>query len=134
MTDKTSDKKPLALAIGTAFAASLAAAPMAGAAENPFAMNELSGGYMQLAGSHMEGKCGEGKCGGKKETASEGKCGGTKSEMEKMEKEAEGKCGEGKCGGAKPEKSSSEGKCGGAKPEKSSSEGKCGEGKCGGSM
>jgi len=112
MTHKT--KTPLALAIGTAFVASLAASSIANAApnsSNPFAMSELNSGYMQVADSHMkEGKCGEGKCGGAKKESSEGKC------------------GEGKCGGAKKE--SSEGKCGGAKKE--STEGKCGEGKCGG--
>ena len=87
-------KKPLAIALGAAFVTSLASAPIANAAENPFAMSELAGGYM-VADSHMggghkeggdkskaEGKCGEGKCGGEK-------------------KEAEGKCGEGKCGGEK---------------------------------
>ena len=98
----------LSIAAGTAFVASLAMGNVANAAEgaNPFAMNELSGGYMQLA----EGKCGgkkmEGKCGGKK---MEGKCG----EGKKME----GKCGEGKCGEGKKDKKK---------------EGKCGEGKCGG--
>ena len=64
MTYKT--KTPLALAIGTAFAASLAASNIASAApnsSNPFAMSELNSGYMQVA---AEGKCGEGKCGGKK--------------------------------------------------------------------
>ncbi len=114
MTHKT--KTPLALAIGTAFAASLAASNVANAApnsSNPFAMSDLNSGYMQLAGSHKEGKCGEGKCGGDKSSK-------------------EGKCGEGKCGGAKSSKEGKcgEGKCGGAK---SSKEGKCGEGKCGGS-
>ena len=100
----------LSVAASTAFVASLAASNVANAAEgaNPFAMNELSSGYMQLADSHKgkEGKCGEGKCGGKKEK--------------------EGKCGEGKCGESKSKK---EGKCGGNKSKK---EGKCGEGKCGG--
>jgi uncharacterized low-complexity protein len=126
MTHKT--KTPLALAIGTAFAASLATSSIANAApssSNPFAMSELSSGYMQLADSHMK----EGKCGGAKSTE-EGKCGGAKSTEE-------GKCGEGKCGGAK---STEEGKCGGAKSTeegkcggaKSTKEGKCGEGKCGG--
>jgi uncharacterized low-complexity protein len=73
-----STKKPLAIALGAAFVTSLAATPVANAAENPFAMSELSSGYLvaEMAG----GKCGEGKCGGNK----------TK---------AEGKCGEGKCGG-----------------------------------
>ena len=97
MTHKT--KTPLALAIGTAFAASLAASNIANAApnsSNPFAMSELNNGYMQVASSHMEGKCGEGKCGGAKEMEKnmEGKCGGAKSSKE-------GKCGEGKCGGKK---------------------------------
>ena len=104
----------LSLAAGTAFVASLAMSGSANAAEgaNPFAMNELSGGYMQLA----EGKCGEGKCGGKK---TEAKCGGKKSEAKcgGSKTKAEGKCGEGKCGG---------------KEEDKKKEGKCGEGKCGG--
>ncbi|MDH3948596.1 MAG: hypothetical protein OEU74_06510 [Gammaproteobacteria bacterium] len=110
MTHKT--KTPLALAIGTAFAASLAASNIANAApnsSNPFAMSELNSGYMQVA-DMKEGKCGEGKCGGAKKESMEGKCGGAKKES------MEGKCGEGKCGGAKKE----------------SMEGKCGEGKCGG--
>ena len=76
-------RKPLAIAAGAALVTSLASASAVNAAENPFAMTELPGGYM-VAESHMEGKCGEGKCGGAK-------------------KEAEGKCGEGKCGGAKKE-------------------------------
>ena len=104
MSEK-SFKKPLAIAMGATFAAALSASPVANADTSPFGMQNLSGGYMQLA----EGKCGEGKCGGKSEK--EGKCG-------------EGKCGEGKCGGEKGE----EGKCGGDKGD----EGKCGEGKCGG--
>ena len=67
--------KPLAIALGAAFATSLTGASIANAGENPFGMTELSSGYM-VADSH-EGKCGEGK------------------------KMKEGKCGEGKCGGAK---------------------------------
>jgi uncharacterized low-complexity protein len=106
--------KTLSLALGTAFAASMAASNVATAAQNgnPFAMSELSSGYMQLADNHMEGKCGEGR--GNK-TGKEGKCG-------------EGKCGEGKCGSDKQMKKNMEGKCGGEKAKK---EGKCGEGKCG---
>lgn len=105
MTHKT--KTPLALAIGTAFAASLATSSIANAApssSNPFAMSDMSSGYMQVA------------------DAKEGKCGGAKPAQE-------GKCGEGKCGGAKEMEKNMEGKCGGAKATK---EGKCGEGKCGG--
>ena len=107
MTPKTS-KKSLSIAVGTALGASLALSPMATADTNPFGMTELPGGYMQVAGKHREGGCGEGKCGG--------------------DKSHEGKCGEGKCGGDKSgEGSCGEGKCGGDK----SHEGKCGEGKCG---
>ena len=86
--------KPLAAAAGAAFMASVALAPMACAAENPFQANELSSGY-NLADTHGEGKCGEGKCG-------EGKCGDKKAA-------GEGKCGEGKCG---EKKAAGEGKCG----------------------
>ena len=97
--------------VGTAFAAGLAASNVAMAKEagaNPFMMNELSSGYMQVAQ--------EGKCGG---TPKEGKCGANKGTKE-------GKCGEGKCGDSK--KAVKEGKCGDSKKGK---EGKCGEGKCG---
>ena len=86
---------------------------VAKAADNPFAIKEMDGGYSQLADNHMEGKCGgnkpakEGSCGGAK-PANEGKCGGDKSKMK-----------EGSCGGNKPAK---EGKCGGDKMK----EGKCG--------
>ena len=110
-------KTPLALAIGTAFAASLAASNIANAApssSNPFVMSDMSSGYMQVADAK------EGKCGGTKAAPVEGKCG-------------EGKCGaakaknEGKCGGAKEMDKSMEGKCGGAKP--APTEGKCGANK-----
>ncbi|MEW6413640.1 MAG: hypothetical protein AB1482_00115 [Pseudomonadota bacterium] len=90
-----SKKTLIATALGTAFAAGMAAAPVASAAENPFALTGLSSGY-QVADNHMA-KPAEGKCGGKKETdmkAKEGKCGNTA-------KMKDGKCGEGKCGGAK---------------------------------
>ncbi|MFP4610032.1 MAG: hypothetical protein ACLFQT_03330 [Thiohalophilus sp.] len=102
--------RTLTLALGTAFAASMAASNVATAAEsgsNPFAMSELSSGYMQLA-----------------ENRAEGKCGGDKK------RDKEGKCGEGKCGGDKAKK---EGKCGeGKRGDKAKKEGKCGEGKRGG--
>jgi uncharacterized low-complexity protein len=97
-----SKKTLIATAVGSAFVASMAAAPIAAAAENPFALSGLSSGYQVAAADSakpVEGKCGEGKCGGAKPKA----------------KAAEGKCGEGKCGGAKPK----------------AAEGKCGEGKCG---
>ena len=101
MSEK-SFKKPLAIAMGATFAAALSASPVANADTSPFGMQDLSGGYMQLA----EGKCGEGKCGEGK-AKKEGKCGEGKSEKE-------GKCGEGKCGEGKAKK---EGKCGEGKSE-----------------
>lgn len=83
-----STKTNLSVAAASAFAVSLAASPLANAADNPFSMTEYSSGYM-VADAH-EGNCGEkegeGKCG-------EGKCG-----EKKGDKEGEGKCGEGKCG------------------------------------
>ena len=53
-------KKPLAAAVGAAFLASVAMTPMATAADNPFQVTPLNGGY-NLAGKEAEGKCGEGK-------------------------------------------------------------------------
>ena len=109
MSEKKMTIKPVAAALGVAFASAVAFSGTALAAgeQNPFAADDLDRGYM-LAGDEggekgEEGKCGEGKAG-------EGKCGENKGE--------EGKCGEGKAG---------EGKCGENKGE----EGKCGEGKCG---
>jgi len=104
-----SRKTLIATAVGTAFAAGMAAAPVASAAENPFALSGLASGY-QVADNHgakpAEGKCGakpgakpmEGKCGSaakmKDGKCGEGKC-GNKAKMK------DGKCGEGKCGAAK---------------------------------
>ena len=102
-------KKSLSIAAGITFAAAMSASPVASADTNPFGMQNLESGYMQLA----EGKCGEGKC-GEGMMNKEGKCG------EGMTKK------EGKCGGEGMTKK--EGKCGEGKMDK---EGKCGEGKCG---
>ena len=81
-------KKPaLTLALGTAFAASLAAAPVLQAAENPFQMDSLKSGYqVAQADKQKDGKCGDGKCGGDmKKKNKEGACGG--------DKKKEGACG-----------------------------------------
>lgn len=110
--------KTLTLALGTAFVTGLAASNVASASQtgaNPFAMNELSSGYMQLADNHMGDKNREGRCG-------EGRGQSNKQDN------TEGKCGEGKCGNQKQMEKNMEGKCGGAKAKQ---EGKCGEGKCG---
>ena len=79
-------KKTVSLVIGSAFAATIAAAPIANAADNPFEMDSLKNGY-QVAGvvKGEESKCGEGKCGGATDD----------------EKGGEAKCGEAKCGGDK---------------------------------
>ncbi len=75
--------KPIAVAVGTAFAAALTAGAMAESDSDLFAVDELDRGYGLLADAHGdEGSCGEE---GKDE---EGSCG-------------EGECGEGKCGEGK---------------------------------
>jgi len=63
---KNPELKSLSAAVGATFAVSLAALPVAGAAENPFGVTQFQSGYM-VAGE-------EGKCGGEK--GAEGKCGG----------------------------------------------------------
>jgi len=113
-------KAPLAIAVGTSLFAGLTA-NAANAEEvmslevNPFSLNELEQGYMQMAKADTkksavkmkDGACGEGKCGasmmpkGALEKTVEGKCAGNKpmpKAKKGMEKGAEGKCGEGKCG------------------------------------
>lgn len=75
------NKKPLAVVLGAAFALSGMAAQA-----SVFQAADLNGGYMVVADNHAGDKAGEHKCG-------EGKCG-----EKKDEKAAEGKCGEGKCG------------------------------------
>lgn len=127
-----SKKTLIATSVGTAFAATLCAAPIASAAEDPFAVQPLNQGYMVAQSDKM----GEGQCGGMK--AGEGKCGMrmadankdgkiSKDEADKMhasmfakmdankdgfvDKDEMGKMMNGKCGGAK---ASVEGKCGGA--------------------
>jgi uncharacterized low-complexity protein len=143
----SSKKTLISAAVGSAFAATLGAAPIASAAENPFALSDLSSGYMvaDYAAKPMEGKCGgmkagEGKCGmSMADTNKDGKV--SKEEADKMHasmfdkmdankdgfidkdemaKMKDGKCGMGKCGGAKKPM---EGKCGGMK---AAPEGKCG--------
>ncbi len=108
-----SKKTLIVAAAGSAFVAGLAVAPLAAAAENPFALSGLSSGY-QVADHHMEKeKAKEGKCGGKTEAemkAKEGKCGNTA-------KMKDGKCGEGKCGATK-----SKGDASKAEPGKTSTE------------
>ena len=87
---RKSMKRPLSLALGTTFIAAMSASPIASADTNPFGMQDLGNGYMQVA----EAKCGEGKCGDSmKKKASEMKCGEGKCGEGMMKQEAEGKCG-----------------------------------------
>ena len=98
-------KTALTLAMGTAFAASLAATPVVNAAESPFAMQSLDKGYMVAEAadktkSTKGAKAAEAKCGSSMESTAtgdkmkDGKCGNTA-------KMKDGKCGEGKCGATK---------------------------------
>lgn len=105
-------KTTLSIATGAAFAATVAMAPIAHAADNPFGMTKLDSGYQLAAADEkkMEGKCGEAKCGADKGKKKEGSCGGDKA------KTKDGSCGgdkkkEGSCGGDKKK----DGSCGGKK-------------------
>jgi uncharacterized low-complexity protein len=82
-------KKITTIAVGTAFAATMASG-VANAVENPFGMTELQTGY-NVAMSSMEGACGA--------KDGEGKCGEGKDKAKDADKAKEAKCGEGKCGG-----------------------------------
>ncbi|WP_305907036.1 hypothetical protein Q9L42_018005 [Methylomarinum sp. Ch1-1] len=116
---KKSKNTPFAIALGTSLVSGLSANVAQADASidansNPFALTELSSGYMQTAQSDQEqsgsmkmkdGSCGEGKCGGammqgNQEKAAEGKCAGNKPMPSDKTKDMEGKCGEGKCGGS----------------------------------
>ena len=86
--------KPVALAVGAAFAASMAMTSLAETEGDLFAAEELEPRYDLLADAHGgEGSCGdkddgEGSCGEKDDD--EGSCGDKDDD--------EGSCGEGSCG------------------------------------
>ena len=109
---KKNHKTPFAIAL-TASVASMSANIAQAESSNPFALSELSSGYMQTAQADndksgtnkmKDGACGEGKCGasmmqGNQEKTVEGKCAGNKPMPANSDaKGMEGKCGEGKCG------------------------------------
>ncbi|MCY3639456.1 MAG: hypothetical protein OXH37_00395 [Gammaproteobacteria bacterium] len=92
--------KPVALAVGAAFAASMAMTTLANTEGDLFAAEELEPRYDLLADAHGasgEGSCGEGSCGEEGEKDEEGSC-GEGSCGEEGEKDEEGSCGEGSCG------------------------------------
>lgn len=118
---KKSNKTSLVIAVGS-FVTGLTSTQIQAQPEsytdldsNPFALSELSSGYMQTAESDSakdgkmkmkDGACGEGKCGssmmkGSEEKTAEGKCAGNKPMPKMDKKDMEGKCGEGKCGASK---------------------------------
>ena len=86
----SSKKSMISVAVGSALAATLGAAP-AFAAENPFAIQSMDRGYMVAdAGGYGGKKAGEGKCGAMKAgegtcgaKASEGMCGATMADLNK---------------------------------------------------
>ncbi len=116
---KKMNKTPLAAAMSTAVVSAFTASS-AQAESNPFAMTEMSEGYMQVAqagysvvpwkgeksGKANEAACGEGKCGAmmdgdKMKKGMENSCGammkGKEGACGAIDKASEAKCGEGKC-------------------------------------
>lgn len=118
---KKNTKSPLAAALGSAVISSLAMTAVHAEA-NPFGVQELSSGYMQVA----EMACGDGMKMEKPKTP-EGACAGKKTEKAAETKAKEAACGEGKCGammdGDKMKKGM-EGTCGDMMKGK---EGSCGD-------
>lgn len=109
--------KPVSLAVGAAFVASMATAPAVQADVNPFAATTLTSGYM------VAEKGTEGQCGANKQPA-EAECGANKAAQKAAQKAREGECG--------ADKKPAEGECGANKPApKPVQEAKCGEAKCG---
>jgi len=94
---KKMTKTPLAAAMSAAVLSTMAVTPVH-AGTNPFGMNELSSGYMQVA--EAGAKSGEMACGASMNMAKpktpEAACAGNKKPA--AEKAAEAKCGENKCG------------------------------------
>ncbi len=121
---KKINKTPLATAMGTIVVSAFTSTP-ANAEANPFAITEMSDGYMQVAQNNYnvvpwggksakkanEASCGEGKCGAmmngnKMKKGQENSCGAMMKGKEgscgdidnASNKAAEAKCGEGQCG------------------------------------
>ena len=106
---KKTNKTPFAIAVGGTLISGLASTAIQADVQteldaNPFALTELSTGYMQTAEADSEsdsnkkmmkdGSCGEGKCGGAmkkgmEEKTTEGKCAGNKPMPNKDETDKE---------------------------------------------
>lgn len=86
--NNTFDKKSLAALAGAAVVTSLSAGAV-NAQDNPFALQDLSAGYLQVA-EQKEMTCGEGKCGGS--MMKEGQEKKDMNAMPGMKKGMEGKC------------------------------------------
>ena len=90
--------KPIAVAVGTVFAAALATAAVAQSDGGLFAVDELDRGYDRLADAHgdaEEGSCGEGKCGEDKDKDKDKDKDGEEGSCGEGEDGEEGSCGEG---------------------------------------
>lgn len=140
---KKLNKTPLATAVGTLLISGFSI--NASAEASPFAMTELSSGYMQVA-ENLNNKVTEGGCGSN--------TGGAGANAKKSDgasaKKADGSCGEGKCGammnGGKMKQGmesvcgammkNKEGSCGmnGNNPAPASKNGKAAEASCGAMM
>ena len=129
-----SKKTLIATAVGSAFVASMAAAPVALAAENPFALSGLSSGY-QVADKHgakpMEAKPMEGKCGGMKAGAAENMAGPAMMDANKDGKVSKEEFIKGHEAMFAKMDANKDGVLDKAEMGKTM-DGKCGEGKCGG--
>lgn len=150
----SNSKKPVALAVGAAFAGGLM---LSGSA---FSATPLAQGYLLGASDTMAAadKAPEASCGADKKAGAEGKCGEGKCGMDKMDADKDGKISKGEFAAAHDNddskfaahdpdgdgfisadelKAQMEGSCGADKKagtEGKCGEGKCGEGKCGGSV
>ncbi len=111
-------RKTLAAALGAAVGAATLTAP-ATAAQGPFGMTDLPGGYLQLA---AEGTGSEGRCGSKPAKAGQEGAAPTSGGADKAQ--------EGRCAGRGTDGQSGTDKPAGTK----GTEMACGEGKCGANM
>ena len=109
--EKKSTTRPFAAALGTTFAVTLAATPIAHAEGNPFAAVEYQGGYL-VAADEAEANCGVSMGMGDAAAKGDAKADAAKTAAGAQTDAAADKSGEGSCGGASGSDKSQEGKCG----------------------